>query len=169
MDEARKLVRFTLKRGDKDLYLFSREDGMEVFFEDQLRSSHREFDVLCNATHYRLSSSGFSPPITLSGQEQVILQGSDAICSKCFSWTFNNHQYQLVGGRLYWLIWRIAGRFGAFHLHMNGRRIAYWDRAKRGKEIRGVVWDNSPLLGIASIVFGSMYNWDDGGCDWLWH
>ena len=162
MDEARRLVRFSLKRESQGLYVFSLVDGTEVQFADRIRARYREFEVVSGTSHFRLSSTGFSPPITLANQEEVVLHGTRAICSMCFAWSSDHRQYRLIGRRFAWMAWMIAGRFQSFHLHSNGRRVAYWFHPKGMKEIRGVLWGDIPVVEIASIVFGSMYNWDDG-------
>ena len=162
MNESRKLARFTLKRESRKLYVFSLDDGTEVQFLDLLRGKDCEFEVVYGSSHFRLSSIGFPPSITLADQEGVILRGTNAIGSMCFSWSSDYRSYQLVGRRIAWIVWMIIGKFRAFHLRSNDRRIAYWAwrRRKSGDEIRGVYWDDLPATEIASVVFGSMYQWD---------
>ncbi len=69
MNESRKLVRFTLKRESRKLYVFSLDDGTEVQFLDLLRGANREFEVVYGSSHFRLASTGFPTAITLAAQE----------------------------------------------------------------------------------------------------
>ena len=117
MDEARKAIRFTLIRESRNLYVFSLDDGTDVQFADQHRAWNREFEVVSGSSHFRLSSKGFSPPITLESHKGLVLQGTNSIGSMCFSWTSANREYQLIGRHPCWLVFASQ----AFHLHWNGR------------------------------------------------
>ena len=156
------LLRFSMSRISRSQYDFYQEDGEKVEFTDQLRSRRRALDVVSNSGLCVISSNTFPPLITLTRQETEILKGFDAVGSRCFSWQSGDLQFGIVGRKPECFI----GNFRAFHLYSAQTRVAYWDQPKRVGDIRGIYHPDIPVIQIACVVFGSMYDWDDGG-NWL--
>ena len=156
------LLRFSMSRISRSQYDFDQVDAGKVEFTDQLRSSRRTFDVVSNSGLCEISNNSFPPTIALTRQETEILKGFDAVGSRCFSWQSGDVQFRIVGRKPECLI----GNFRAFHLYSAETRVAYWDQPKRMGDIRGIYHPDIPVIQIACIVFGSMYDWDDGG-NWI--
>lgn len=156
------LLRFDMTRISRSQYVFYQVDGGKVEFIDQLRSGRHAFDVVSNVGLCVISSYGFPPAITLSRQETEILNGFDAIGSRCFTWQSGELQYRIIGRKPECFI----GNYRAFHLHSALTRVAYWDQPKRLGDIRGVYHPSIPMIQIACMAFGSMYDWDGGG-NWV--
>ena len=156
------LLRFDMTRISRSQYDFSQEDGGRVEFTDQKRSGRHAFDVVSDTGLCMISSNGFGPPIAVTRQETEVLKGFDAIGSRCFTWQSGDLQYKIVGRKPECF----TGNYRAFHLYSVQTRVAYWDQPKPVGDIRGVYHRNIPMIQIACIAFGSMYDWDSGG-NWL--
>lgn len=156
------LACFSMIRLSRSQFDFCREDGGKVEFTDRLEAWQRTFDVVSDSVRWSLSSHGFSPPITLRHQETEILRGFDVIGPRCFSWQSKEQQFRIVGRRPDC----VKLTFRAFHLYVAHRRIAYWDQPKRRGDIRGIYNTDYRMIEIASVVFGFLYDWADGG-NWL--